>query len=217
MIEALSYFHFLRPLWLLVIPVVAGLWVWSRWQPHRDAQFHDKTIAPHLQAALQVGGSKQHPFLPIDLVLLVSALLALAVAGPAWTREPNPLLANSAPLVVALKVTDSMLDSDLAPSRLDRARFKLQDLITQRAGARTAVIAYAGSAHRVSPLTEDANILRPLLDGLSPEIMPVSGNDAGAALALATEILSTADTPGAVLFLLDDFDPSDLASFGKGK
>jgi len=163
--------------------------------------------------ALQVGGTAQQRLRPIDGVLLGAGLLALAVAGPTWSREQNPLLANSAPLVVALKVTDSMLNTDLTPSRLDRARFKLQDLIIQRGGARTAVVAYAGSAHRVSPLTEDVNVLRPLLDALSPDVMPVAGNDAAAALVLAKGMLKTADTPGAILFLLDDFDPADLAAF----
>ncbi|NIZ63037.1 VWA domain-containing protein [Sedimentitalea sp. CY04] len=213
MIEALDHFHFLRPVWLVLIPVIIGLWFWIRSQPKYQNSSQASSIASHLQAALQVGGAAQQRLRPIDGVLLAAGLLVLAVAGPTWSREPNPLLANSAPLVVALKVTDSMLNTDLTPSRLDRARFKLQDLITQRAGARTAVIAYAGSAHRVSPLTEDANILRPLLDGLSPDIMPVAGNDAGAALVLAQDVLSTADTPGAILFLLDDFDPSDLAAF----
>ena len=217
MIEAHEHFHFLRPAWLLLIPIIAGLWFWIRYQPGQRTSLQTTAIAPHLQDALQVGGTAQQRFRPIDGVLLGAGLLALAVAGPTWSREPNPLLANSAPLVVALKVTESMLNTDLMPSRLDRARFKLQDLITDRAGARTAVIAYAGSAHRVSPLTEDANILRPLLDALSPEIMPVSGNDAGAALALTNEVLSTADTPGAILFLLDDFDPADLAAFGQDK
>lgn len=217
MIETFSYFHLLRPLWLLALPLVAALWVWIRWQPRQSSRLQADAIAPHLLTALQVGRAAQRKVLPIDGVLLAASLLALAVAGPTWTREPNPLLANSAPLVVALKVTDSMLNSDLAPTRLDRARFKLQDLITKRAGARTAVIAYSGSAHRVSPLTEDANILRPLLDGLAPEVMPISGNDAGAALALAEEILDKSSTPGAILFLLDDFDPSDLASFRSQK
>ena len=47
------------------------------------------------------------------------------------------------------------------------------DLIEARAGARTALVAYSGTAHRVSPLTEDPNILRPLLQGLTPKVMPV--------------------------------------------
>lgn len=217
MSDTFSFFHFLRPIWLLLVPFSAGLWYWIRYQPSHRTSKLTNTIAPHLQIALQVGGAGQQQLRPIDGVLMAAVLLAFAVAGPTWSREPNPLLANSAPLVVALKVTESMQNTDLTPSRLDRARFKVQDLITQRAGARTAVIAYAGSAHRVSPLTEDADILRPLLDALSPEIMPVEGNDAAAALVLAQDVLNTADTPGAIVFLLDDFNPADLAAFEQGK
>ena len=145
-------------------------------------------------------------------VALSGILLAIAATGPTWSKLPNPLVAETAPLVVALKVTPSMETPDLAPSRLERAKFKILDLIEARAGARTALVAYSGTAHRVSPLTEDPNILRPLLQGLTPKVMPVEGDDAGAALQMALEILSTAETPGAVLFALDDLNPADVAA-----
>ena len=215
MSEALQYFHFLRPFWLLALPLIALLW----WRVRRAREGRGGTgarpdmIAPHLAAALQVGSDGRGRIVPIDAVALGLALVTLAVAGPAWTRAPNPLLGDTAPLVVALKVTESMMTPDLAPSRLDRARFKILDLIGTRAGARTALIAYAGSAHNVSPLTEDPNILRPLLEGLSPEVMPGDGADAGAALELAGEVLRGAGPGGAVLFVLDDLDPSDIAAF----
>lgn len=57
-------------------------------------------------------------------------------------------------------------------------------------------------------MTEDPGILRPLLEGLTPKVMPAEGDDAAAALALAQDILATSETPGAVLFVLDDLDPS---------
>lgn len=215
MSEALQYFHFLRPLWLLAIPLIAIIWWLIR--PQRTGRAGQAAlpdaIAAHLAAALQVGSEGQRRFLPIDGVALGLVLMTLAVSGPAWTRAPNPLIGDTAPLVVAIKVTDSMLESDLAPSRLDRARFKVLDLIAARAGARTALIAYAGSAHNVSPLTEDPNILRPLLEGLDPKVMPKQGADAGAALGLASEVLQAAETAGAVLFVLDDLDPADIDAF----
>lgn len=212
MIEAVQNFRFLHPLVLLAIPLIILMWALIR--PRRAAgAAPPKAIAPHLAAALQVGSSKTARISPIDGVALTLLLTTLAAAGPAWTRKPNPLVADTAPLVVALKVTDSMLTPDLAPTRLDRARFKVLDLIAARAGARTALIAYAGSAHNVSPLTEDPNILRPLLDGLNPKVMPKPGADAGAALAMATEVLATAETAGAILFVLDDLDPTDIAAF----
>lgn len=210
--EALQYFHFLRPAWLLALPVMALLWWLIRPRAVHRAPPADG-IAPHLAAALQVGDRARRRVYPIDGVTLAGLLLALAVAGPAWTRIPNPLVANTAPLVVALAVTDSMQSPDLAPTRQDRARFKILDLIETRAGARTALVAYAGTAHRVSPLTEDPNILRPLLEGLTPAAMPEPGARADAALALASDILNEAETPGAILFVLDDLDPADVAAF----
>lgn len=212
MSDALQYFHFLRPFWLLAVPLVAVMW-WLIRPTRTVSPPLPSAIAPHLARALQVGQHGKLAILPIDSVALALILMTLAVAGPTWSRAPNPLVADTAPLVVAIKVTDTMMQSDLAPTRLDRARFKVLDLIAARSGARTALIAYAGSAHHVSPLTEDPNILRPLLEGLSPKVMPRDGADATAALALAQEVLQGAETGGAILFVLDDLDPSDIAAF----
>lgn len=212
MSELLAYFHFLRPVWLAALPLIVVLWVAVRRTERSRAQL-PAGIAPHLAAALQVSPQAQRRLTPVDGVLFGTALLALAAAGPSWTRVPNPLLAGTAPLVVALKVTPSMEDPDLAPSRLERARFKLLDLVQSRAGGRTALVAYAGSAHRAAPLTEDANILKPLLESLSPQVMPVNGDAPAAALEEAADILSAAQLPGAVLFVLDDFNPADTAAF----
>lgn len=212
MMDTLQFFHFLRPAFLLVLPIILVLWFVIRPRPAAQTPV-PPAIAPHLARALQVGSDQTRRIYPIDGVALGAILLALAAAGPAWTRLPNPLVADTAPLVVAIKVTESMEATDLAPTRLDRARFKVLDLIKERAGARTALIAYSGTAHRVSPLTEDPNILRPLLEGLSPAIMPKEGDNAGAALALAEDILTSAETAGAMLFVLDDLNPADIDAF----
>ncbi|MGI9401998.1 MAG: vWA domain-containing protein, partial [Rhizobiaceae bacterium] len=201
--EYLQHFHFLRPAWLLAIPVL--LYFWYKIRPRKKFKNEPQEgIAPHLAKALSIGNSATRKIYPIDGVAISGICLALAVAGPTWSRTPNPLVAETAPLVVVLKVTESMETSDIAPTRLDRARFKILDLVEVRAGARTALVAYAGTAHRVSPLTEDPNILRPLLESLSPKVMPEAGDNAGDALELAVKILATADTPGAILFVLDD-------------
>ncbi|MEM8631966.1 MAG: VWA domain-containing protein [Pseudomonadota bacterium] len=207
--EAVQNLHLMRPLWLLALIPLALLWWRIRPRRQRDVA-QDSGLAPHLAAALQVGGGQRRRIYPIDGVVLLGVFLAIAAAGPAWNRIPDPLVAETAPLVVAMKVTPSMETADLAPSRLERARFKVLDLIAARAGARTALVAYAGTAHRVAPLTEDPNILQPLLESLSPEVMPVDGQDAAAALTLATTILADARTPGSVLFVLDDLDPADI-------
>lgn len=216
MIEGFDQFHFLRPFWMLAVPLVVLLWYFARPKRHTNEPTA-QGIAPHLAKALQVGGGQSHRFLPIDGVMACGLLLVFAVAGPTWSRIPNPLVAETAPLVVALKVTESMEQSDLAPSRLERSKFKILDLIAARAGARTALIAYSGSAHRVAPLTEDPNILRPLLEGLSSPVMPVTGDAAGDALELALENIEQETAPGAVLFVLDDMDPAQISAFSSDR
>lgn len=212
--EAFAAFHLIRPAWLLALIPLGVLWFLVRPNGVRASKTQNG-IAAHLAAALEVGGAGSRRIYPIDAVAMLGVLLAIAVAGPTWSKLSNPLVAETAPLVVAFKVTPSMETPDLAPSRLERAKFKILDLIEARAGARTALVAYAGSSHRVSPLTEDPNILRPLLEGLTPAVMPVEGDNAGNAMQLALDILSTAETPGAVLFALDDLNPADVDVLNK--
>ncbi len=208
----LAEFHFLRPLWFALAPFVIFLW----WTVRRRATLQQeapRVIAPHLSSALRVGDTDSRWFLPIDGVLLLTLLVTIALAGPTWSRVPNPLQAQTAPLVVALKVSASMEMRDIAPSRLERAKHKILDLLRTRAGARTALIAYAGTAHRVVPLSEDPAVLTPFLEGLSPAIMPRAGTNATAALALATAALEEEDMPGAILFVADAVDGADLPAF----
>ncbi len=212
MTEFLSNFHFIRAGWLVILIPILALW-WQIRTANKE-KFQDNTsIAPHLMKALTLNATDTRKFGVMDAAMIIAVLVTLGVAGPTWTRAPDPLIADTAPLVIALKVTDSMEETDLAPSRLERAKFKITDLINARAGASTALIAYAGTPHRVAPLTEDANILRPLLEGLTPSIMPKQGDSADKALATAEDILSSSETPGAVLFVLDDLDPSLIPSF----
>lgn len=212
LLDALAAFHLLRPALLLALIPVAGLW-WMIRRRETTSRRPPKGIAPHLAEALTVDDSGGARFHAIDGVAAFLVLLTVAAAGPTWSRVPNPLLAQTAPLVVALEVTRSMEAPDLAPSRLDRAKFKILDLVERRAGARTALIAYSGTAHRVAPLTEDPNILRSMMEALTPEVMPQEGENAAAALALARAELAKSETPGAILFVLDELSGTDAAAF----
>ena len=208
---ALDAFHFIRPFWLLLLPVVAGLW----WIVRRTGSRRDLPadgIAPHLRAALTLGTARGRRLMPIDGVALGLSCLALGAAGPTWSRMPDPFVAQSAPVVVVLEVTASMEATDVAPSRLERGKQKIRDLLALRAGARTALVAYAGSAHGVVPMTEDPNVMTPYLEGLTPDIMPREGARAAEALALAEALLAQEEAPGGVLFVADGLDPADAAA-----
>lgn len=197
---------------MLVLPPVIALWVYLRRRGKSQDRFEPK-FAPHLVQALTVGANETRWVYPIDGVALLLILLSFGASGPTWSRVPNPLVAQTAPLVIALEVSEAMLATDVAPDRLTRAQQKILDLVALRSGARTALVAYAGSAHRVVPMTEDPNVLKPYLEGLTPEVMPGDGNQATAALDVARGILAKESTPGGILFVLQDLNPADLAGF----
>jgi len=211
-----SAFHFLRPSCLLALPVILSLWWWLR-RPAPDAQNASAHVAPHLARALSVGepAGRGWQLRPADLAALVLTLLSVGAAGPAWTRLPDPLMAKTAPLVLVIQVSDSMQEPDVPPSRLERGKQKILDLLATRDGAPTALVAYAGSAHRVVPLAEDENLLRPYVEGLEVDIMPVPGNNAAAALKLAESILAAEQTPGGILFFSDGIEQKDLQAFNQ--
>lgn len=204
-----SLFHFMRPLWLAAVPFVFFCWWLVRRQLAR-AELPAGIVAPHLQTALTIGKSSRSRLRPIDVMAAGLLAAALAAAGPTWSKQASPWFSETAPLVVAIEVTDSMRSNDLQPSRLERARFKVLDLLEQRTGSRTALIAYAGSAHIVMPPSTDAAVLKLFLESLDPAIMPAGGTDAASVLLLAEQVLADETAIGTILFVNDGFSAQDI-------
>lgn len=198
-------FHFLRPWWLLALaapPLI--LWlaagagdIRSRWKG---------MIAPHLLEKLVIEPDRHRHMRPAWLITATLVLAILGVAGPTWQREPPPFVSDAAALVIAVDLSPTMDAIDITPSRLERAKVKIHDILAARAGARTAVIAYSGSAHLVVPLTEDEALIETYTDALATRIMPKPGKDTGAALALANGLLDADGDPGTILLLTDGIE-----------
>ncbi|MFA9453979.1 MAG: VWA domain-containing protein, partial [Candidatus Aminicenantaceae bacterium] len=207
-----SAFHFLRPMWLLtLLPVLVLYGLLLRKQS--AARQWKRYIASHLLQHLMVGTARKNRVRPVNLLLPVLILAALALAGPTWLQEPLPFTEDEAPLIIALDLSFEMNTVDIQPSRLERAKQKVRDLLVERAGSRTALIAYAGSAHMILPLTEDAQILELYLDSLSPDIMPEQGKNAAEALALAEELLAQEQAPGTILFMTNSIEEEARTAF----
>ena len=205
-------FHFIRPLWLMSIPVIGLAWWLARRREARTTSIGD-LVAPHLRDALTVNRSDHARIRPVNGVAITAVLIAIAAAGPTWSKQQSPWFAETAPLVVAIEVSDSMRANDLLPTRLDRARFKVLDLVAARTGSRTAIIAYAGSAHIVVPPTTDVDVIKPLLESLDPAVMPLGGAVATAVLPVAERLLGDDAAIGTVLFVNDGFDAADVSLF----
>jgi len=209
-------FHWLRPYGLLSLLPALTIW-WGLWRYQDQIASWRKAVDPHLLEHLLVGQRKRRALRPVHMLLTVWVLAALALAGPTWRREPSPFADDEAGLVVLLKVSGTMNATDVQPSRLERAKHKLRDLLERRQGSSTGLIVYSGSAHLVMPLTRDVRIISAMVADLTPDLMPVDGDALGAALALAETTLKKAGVPGSVLVLADTVAPSQAQLLSERK
>src|SRR6478752_6091327 len=204
-------FHFLRPLWLFaLLPVVAVvLLVVRRQRP--QTQWGD-VIAPNLLKHLLVEPDRGWHINPVYLIAAGLVISIIALSGPTWRRELPPFVEDKAPLMIAISVAPSMNETDVAPSRLERAKQKVRDLLAARAGARTGLVAFAGTAHLVMPPTDDRSVIEPFLAALEPGLMPADGKNVAGAVALAADALAAEPVPGTVLLVADDLGTADAAA-----
>ena len=135
---------------------------------------------------------------------LLLALVTLGAAGPSLQRVELPVIKRADALVIVLDLSASMLAADVQPSRVQRARQKILDLLDTREEGVTGLVVFAGDAHIVTPLTDDTRTIANLMPALSPAIMPLPGADAASAVALASELLLTAGAQGGHILLMTD-------------
>ena len=198
----LAEFHFLRPWWLMALVPPLLLWLIIGRRDDVERRWR-RLIAPHVLTHLKVGGDQRWRIRPLHLIVWMVLFGAVGLAGPTWQREIAPFAEDTAPLIIAVDVSISMNATDIQPTRLERAKQKVRDLLALRSGARTALVAYAGTAHTVLPLCDDATVFETFLASLESDVMPVDGKAPEQALALAEALLVDAEAPGSILFLSD--------------
>ncbi|HEY2711868.1 MAG TPA: VWA domain-containing protein [Chthoniobacterales bacterium] len=197
----ISDFYFLRPWWFAALIPAIAIWLLVRRRQNVGRAWRG-IIAAHLLPHLLSGETKRTRFSPLMLIGMAWIIAIVALAGPTWRREPAPFADDTAALAIIVKVTPSMVTEDVQPNRLARAVQKIHDLLGQRRGAKTTLIAYAGTAHVVMPATTDEEIINTFAAALDPKIMPDDGDVAADALKLADETLKGAGG-GSILWITD--------------
>ena len=212
MFESIAAFHFLRPWWLLgLLPLLFTL-RYLRRSDDIGRTWH-QVIAPHLLAAMVVRRGGEHWINPARVAVVMMSLGFVVVAGPTWERQPTPLFEDEAPLIIALDVSDSMNQQDIQPSRLKRARQKIEDLLKLRGGSRAALLVFAGSAHTVIPLTNDPDILLHLLASVNTDMMPRPGKLPEKILPIVAGLQRDSMVPGTLLLLTDGVGQTTIETF----
>ena len=206
----IEQFHFLRPAWLLaLIPLLWLLWQGLRrrhtsrsWQSVVDAE-----LLPHLLSGKD--SIKDNRLWILSAICGFFGIIALA--GPVWEKLPQPIFNQQSALVIALDLSRSMDVGDVKPSRLTRARHKIDDILSRRKEGQTALVNYAADAFVVTPLTEDTHTISALLPSLGTDIMPAQGSRADKALLQALTLFNNAGVDrGDVLLVSDGFNQREI-------
>ena len=207
---SIEQFHFLRPAWLLLL-VPAAFLMWSVYRRSDSLRAWKRVITPHLlKHLLLVESGEEGRWRPVYMLGIGWLAGILALAGPSWQMQPSPFSEDQAAMFIVMKVTPQMLAQDIQPSRLQRSVIKVHDLLELKQDIRTGLIAYAGSAHLVMPLTSDAGIINHSAAALEPGIMPLEGDEPAEAIELASQRLKDAAVPGSIVLITDNIDSSQL-------
>lgn len=189
-----------------LIPLLLGFFLYQA--SKRKAAW--KALAdPELKSQIMPNRSPWRIALKNSLKVAAAAFMVLALMEPQWGTREEEVKIKGADMVILVDVSNSMLAQDLKPSRLERAKRKLHDLVEILAGDRVGLVAFAGRSFLLSPLTIDYGTLEMFVDELSPATIPVQGTDLSSAISLAIKAMGDKESAKAILVFSDGEDHSE--------
>jgi len=186
--------------WALL--AVAALGLYGIWQRRRALRlFADAHLLPRLAPHWEWA----RPIVRLTLVLASLALIVIALTGPRWGTQTQPLLRRNIDVMVLLDVSRSMLARDIAPNRLERAKLAIRDdLLPALGGDRIGLIAFAGVPSLACPLTTDYGFFRLALNEVGIHSAPRGGTLIGDAIRRAGELLNDRIDAHKIILLITD-------------
>ncbi len=201
--DFLNQFHFLRPEWFMALVPLMLLVVLIRKTTAKQSGWQS-VIPSHLYQHMVIGKAEMGVKPPMWMLAFVWVVSVIALAGPTWERLPQPVYQLKMGHVIVIDMSLSMRATDMTPDRLTRAKYKAIDLVNAIGEGEMGLVAYAGDAFVISPLTEDAGNITTLIPSLSPEIMPVPGSDPLLGIESASELLTNAGYNSGMIYWITD-------------
>jgi Ca-activated chloride channel family protein len=197
---------FYNPYWLAAIAVLLPACIFLlRWGARRTRANLDRIIAPRLHEQLLRSvdyGKRQFKW---ALFLLGLTFLLAAIARPLFGYRELKIERAGVDLIVALDISKSMLAPDAgATNRLNAAKESIVKLLARPNGDRIGLIAFAGEAYLMAPVTLDHNAVRRSLAALTPTAISKPGSDIAAAIKLAARSFDEKQKDGKALIILSD-------------
>ncbi|MBI5788970.1 MAG: VWA domain-containing protein [Candidatus Schekmanbacteria bacterium] len=160
--------------------------------------------SPKMLARLTPQVSRARQKVKAALIIFAILMLIIALAGPKWGFHWEDVQRRGVDVVIALDVSRSMLAEDVKPSRLERAKREIFDLLSAMEGDRVGLVAFAGTSFVQCPLTLDYNAAGMFLDYLDTDLIPVPGTNLGHAIRNAIKVFGEERTKSKALILITD-------------
>ncbi|MBF0120356.1 MAG: VWA domain-containing protein [Desulfobacterales bacterium] len=148
--------------------------------------------------------SNKKRYIKHSLVLISLTFMAIALSGPEYGYRWEEVERKGIDIIVAIDCSKSMTASDISPSRLDRAKREVIDLLNMLQGDRIGLVAFSGTAFLQCPLTLDYEAFHIFLNSLSPDFLPVYGTDIAAAITTAISGFNEKDHSEKAVILITD-------------
>jgi len=209
---AVEQFNWRAPGWLGLLPIITVAAVWWRYRfgpssgilrrlaLYTEARFWPLVVRGSIEKLSDRPKMVETGFSPWIAV----GLLVIALAGPRWLHEKQTVFRQGADIAVVMDISRSMDTKDLLPDRLTRAQEELHDLLARLHGDRVALVAFAGKAFTIVPLTTDYSAVARFADQLSPDMATDQGSNLAAGLLKAREALLSARGRGRAVVLMSD-------------
>lgn len=181
-------FHFIRP-WCLLLFLVVALVYWRFYNVLETVSSWEKVCDKNLLKYLLIKGSSRQRKFVFYLGVIGFVCAILAVSGPSWVKQEVEGLNTQNPVMIVLNVSSDMMEKDVTPNRLARAKYAISDLLKNIGEIQSGLIVYAGEPFLISPITEDSRLIDNLLPAIDFDIMPENGDRLDRALELAAQSL----------------------------
>ena len=197
-------FRFEDPIYLyalVLIPVLALIrwWMMLR-QRKRLRRFGD----PQLVRQLMPDVSRFRPLVKFGLLLTALALLIVMLARPQMGTKISHEKRTGIETIIALDISNSMLAEDVSPSRLDRAKMMVENLVDHFTNDKIGLIVFAGEAYVQLPITSDFVSAKMFLSSIEPGLIETQGTDIAAAVNMATHSFTQEEGVGKAIIVITD-------------
>lgn len=199
---------------LAILPVLVAIYMWSTLRTRRKLR---KLGDLHMLKALMPQRSTLRQHVKFSLLTLLLALVVLVLARPQYGLKQGQETSSGIEAVVMMDVSNSMLARDVTPSRLDRAKLLVSNLIDRMNNDKVALGVFAGEAYPQLPITSDYAAAKLFLDALSPQMVTLQGTNIGAAISLAEKSFTDNKEVGKAIILITDGENHEEGSVEAAK